>query len=117
MRLIRRFTDAVISFRVYNRTIVVLNSASAITELLEERANIYSDRPMSWMYNVICGRGKAIFNISSENPRHKQYRRILQSGLGARATRDYLHLMQQESKRLALGLLQNPGELVTHVQR
>ncbi|TEB35419.1 cytochrome P450 [Coprinellus micaceus] len=111
------FNDAVISFRVYNRRVVVLNSASAITELLEERANIYSDRPMSWMYNVICGRGKAIFNISSGDPRHKQYRRILQKGLGMRATRDYLPLIQQESARLAAGLLQNPGELTTHVQR
>lgn len=111
------YGDPVISFRVYNRHIVVLNSAQAISDLLERKAEIYSDRPMSWMYNVICDRGKAIFNISSSNPRHKQYRKILQSGLGLRAIREYLPLIQQESLRLALGLIQSPEQLVTHIQR
>ncbi|KAF6762745.1 cytochrome P450 [Ephemerocybe angulata] len=111
------YGDPVMSFRVYNRHIVVLNSAEAISDLLETKAEIYSDRPMSWMYNVICDRGRAIFNISSSNPRHKQYRKTLQSGLGLRATREYLPLIQQESLRLALGLIQSPEQLVTHVQR
>lgn len=107
----------VISFRVYNRHIVVLNSAEAMSDLLERKADIYSDRPMSWMYNVICDRGKAIFNISSSDPRHKQYRKLLQTGLGIRAIRGYLPLIQRESRRLAQGLLQTPDEFITHVQR
>ncbi|RXW15812.1 hypothetical protein EST38_g10040 [Candolleomyces aberdarensis] len=107
----------VISFRVYNRHIVVLNTAESMTNLLEKKADIYSDRPMSWMYNVICDRGKAIFNISSSDPHHKQYRKLLQTGLGIRAIRGYLPLIQRESRRLAQGLLQNPDDFVTHVQR
>lgn len=111
------YPDPVISFRVYKRHIVVLNSAEAISDLLGRKADIYSDRPMSWMYNVVCGRGKAIFNISASDPRHKQYRKLLQSGLGIRATRDYVPLIERESRRLVQGLIQTPEQLITHIQR
>ncbi|KAG6853550.1 hypothetical protein C0991_003342 [Blastosporella zonata] len=90
------FLGSIISFRVYNRQIVVLNDASAVYELLEKRANIYSDRPNSPMFNDVCGRGKAIFNISSLDQRHKQYRRLLNTGLNARATQQYWPLLQSE---------------------
>ena len=107
----------VISFRVYNRRIVVLNSPEAVEALLEKRQDIYSERPMSWMYNVICARGKSVFNIDSSNSRHRQYRRLIQTGLGARSTRSYIPLVQTESMKLAEALLHKPSDLIRHAQR
>ena len=39
------FKGDVICFRVFNQVIVVLSSLSAIKDLLEKRAELYSDRP------------------------------------------------------------------------
>ncbi|KAH6906038.1 cytochrome P450 [Coprinopsis sp. MPI-PUGE-AT-0042] len=105
-----RYKSSIISFRVYNRRIMVLNSPEA-------RQDIYSERPMSWMYNVICDRGKSVFNINSSHSRHRQYRKLIQNGLGSRGIRQYIPLIQMESKNLSAALVREPQGLVRHVQR
>ncbi|EAU83008.2 cytochrome P450 [Coprinopsis cinerea okayama7 len=112
----RLYDSDVISFQVYNRRVVVLNSADSIYNLLEKRQEIYSERPMSWMYNVICDRGNAIFNIDSSDTRHKQYRKLILSGLGPRGTREYATLIQSQAQRLASNLVSTPEAFVAHVQ-
>ncbi|TFK41710.1 cytochrome P450 [Crucibulum laeve] len=113
----RHFGDPIISFRVYNRIIVVLNDVTSVRNLLEKRAHIYSDRPVSWMYNTICDRGKAIFNVSSLDERHKQYRKLLKTGLGVRATRDFWPLLQTEVETLVEGLTRSPEKHESHIRR
>lgn len=110
-------SDPVISFRVYNRRTIVLNDVTSVQSLLDKRASIYSDRPLSWMYNKICDRGKAVFMISSLNERHKQYRKLLQVGLGARPTKEFWPLLQQEVTQLLEGLVSTPEEFEHHVRR
>ncbi|KAF8231177.1 cytochrome P450 [Tricholoma matsutake] len=110
------FGDAVISFRVYNRRIIVLNSATAVRDLLEQRAAIYSDRPKSWMFHEICDRKKSVFNISSSDARHSQYRRLMHTGLSARATREYWPLLQSEAVKLLDGLFSSPDKYENHIR-
>ncbi|KAG6917491.1 hypothetical protein DXG01_002355 [Tephrocybe rancida] len=105
------------SFRVYNRRIVVLNDAVAVRDLLEKRANIYSDRPKSPMFHDVCGRGKSIFNVSSLDERHRQYRKLLNTGLGARATQSYWPLIQSEVEILLNGLVTSPKDFEKHIRR
>jgi len=107
----------IILFRVYNRSLVVLNTTSAIQTLLNQRAEIYSHRPMSWMYNVICRRGQAIFQISPTDATHKTYRRLLQAELGVRGTRIYAGIIQEELGNLVEGMRSNPGRWVAHIRR
>ena len=107
----------IISFRVYNRWTIVLNSATAVHDLLEKRASIYSDRPKSWMYHEICNRKKSVFNISSSDDRHKQYRKLLQTGLSARATREYWPLLQSEAVRLLESFSSSPERYEKHIRR
>ncbi|KAF5350311.1 hypothetical protein D9758_012796 [Tetrapyrgos nigripes] len=78
------FQSPVIHLRTFNRTIIVLNSSTSIKDLLVKRASIYSDRPFSWMYYDICGRGKTVFNISSMDKRHGVYRKVLDRGINRR---------------------------------
>ncbi|KAF8958869.1 cytochrome P450 [Flammula alnicola] len=113
----KQFENPVISFRVYNRIIIVLNDVKSIHTLLDQRAHIYSDRPFSWMFNVICGRGKAIFNISSLDPRHRIYRRLLQAGLGERATKEHWQTMRDETKILLEGFMSSPADWQQHIRR
>lgn len=107
----------IISFRVYNRTIIVLNSVSAIRALLDHRAAIYSERPMSWMYNVICARGQAVFNVSASDPRHRVYRRLLQTGLSRKAAEGGWKTMSREAKVLVQSLGSSPERWTQHVRR
>ncbi|KAF9456423.1 cytochrome P450 [Collybia nuda] len=112
-----QYHESIISFRVYNRRIVVLNDITSVRDLLEKRANIYSDRPKSWMYHEICDRKKSVFNISSTDPRHRQYRRLLHTGLGPLAVRDYWPLIQSEAETLLEGFAKSPEKYETHIRR
>ena len=112
-----RYLAPIILFRVYNRSLVVLNTISAIQTLLNQRAELYSHRPMSWMYNVICGRGQTIFQISPTDATHKTYRRLLQTELGVRGTKIYAGIIQEELGNLVEGMRSNPARWVAHLQR
>ena len=109
-------SDPLISFRVYNRRTIVLNNATAVRDLLEQRSSIYSDRPKSWMFHEICDRKHTIFNISSLNPRHKQYRKLIHTSLSARGTQEYWPLLQSEAVKLLDGLLTSPDQYERHVR-
>lgn len=107
------------SFRVYNTRIVVLNSYRSIHDLLNGRASIYSDRPYSSMLHDpnMCNRGKTVFNISAKHPRHRKYRKLLQGGLSAKATKEYESLLIGETKALVEGLAEMPRMVEWLVRR
>ncbi|KAJ6452419.1 cytochrome P450 [Mycena sanguinolenta] len=107
----------ILSFRIYNRLTIVLNKHTDVHELLERRAAIYSGRPMSWMFHVICGRGQAVFNISGLHPRHKIYRRYLQGGLNTQAVKEYSSILEGQVDVLVRGLRETPAQFEQHVQR
>ncbi|KAF8171032.1 cytochrome P450 [Mycena galopus ATCC 62051] len=107
----------ILSFRIYNRLTFVLNNHTAVHELLERRPAIYSGRPMSWMFNVICGRGDAVFNISGLHPRHKIYRRLLQGGLNTQAVKEYSSILEDEMDILVRALGQMPAQFEQHIRR
>lgn len=46
MALTERIAGDVLSFHVFGKVIVVLNSLKANKDLLERRADVYSDRPV-----------------------------------------------------------------------
>jgi cytochrome P450 len=106
-----------LSFRVYNRRTFVLNTHTAVHDLLERRAAIYSGRPVSWMLNTICGRANTVFNISGVHPRHKIYRRLLQGGLSAQAVKDYSPILEDEVDVLVRGLSETPAQFEQHLRR
>ncbi|KAJ7511350.1 cytochrome P450 [Mycena galericulata] len=108
----------ILSLRVHNRLTIVLNTRAAVHDLLETRAAIYSGRPISWMYQVICGRANgSVFNIPASHPRHKIYRRILQSGLGADAVKTYWPILEEEAGVLIRGLIDTPAQYEQHIRR
>ncbi|KAJ6479873.1 cytochrome P450 [Mycena vulgaris] len=111
------YGSPLLSFRVYNRLTIVLNTHTAVHELLERRAGIYSGRPISWMFQVICGRANAVFNISADHPRHRIYRRLLQRGLSANAVKGYSPILEDEVEILIRGLRDTPDHFEQHLRR
>ncbi|KAJ6582360.1 cytochrome P450 [Mycena capillaripes] len=112
-----RYGGPILCFRIYNQFTIVLNNHRAVHELLERRAAIYSGRPVSWMYHVICGRALTLFNISALHPRHKIYRRILHSGLSAQGVPEYSHILEDEADILIQGLRETPMQFEKHLRR
>ncbi|KAF7329929.1 Cytochrome P450 [Mycena kentingensis (nom. inval.)] len=84
MEMAKKYGD-LISLQVLNRRIVVLSSAKAATELLNSRANIYSDRPHTWMLSHLAGQAESMFVMSSLDQRFPTYRKMLAAGMNRRA--------------------------------
>ena len=105
------------SFRVYGRRTIVLNTYQAALDLLDLRAKIYSDRPRAWMLNELIGRKKVIFNISSHDPHFPAYRRLFQHTLNPRAVTEYAGLMDEQSKIFLEALERDPNGFVKHLRR
>lgn len=93
-----------VSYRLLNRRIIVVNTIKAITDLLQSRASIYSDRPFSWMLHELLNRKLTLFGISSDNPRFKIYRRLVQTGLNPRAVQSYREILERERNILLRNL-------------
>ncbi|GJJ15124.1 hypothetical protein Clacol_009399 [Clathrus columnatus] len=104
-------------YRVFGRKVIILNTFKTINDLLDGRSNLYSDRPRSWMYTEIVGRKFSVFSVSSQSPRHKIYRKLLHSGLNARAINGYYNLMEQEVRTLANNLISSPSNFVDHFRQ
>ncbi|EGN94381.1 hypothetical protein SERLA73DRAFT_96479 [Serpula lacrymans var. lacrymans S7.3] len=107
----------VVFFRIFSRQYVVLNTVKAAIDLLESRSGIYSDRPRAWMYKELAGRKWAVFNIYIHEPRHKQYRKLLHSGLNPRATDTYRQILEDETEKFLQGLAVTPDQFISHIRR
>ena len=105
-----------LSFRVFNKRIIIINDGRAMHDLLNKRAATYSDRPKAWMFHELCDRKKTVFNIAS-NARHRMYRKILQSGLGPKAIQKYTPIMEAEVDTLVEGLRSSPSHYEAHIRR
>lgn len=112
-----QFIGPIFSYRIYSKRFVVLNTAKATTDLLESRSLIYSDRPVDhWMYLELVNRKLAVFNISSQNPRFKEYRKFLNTGLNSRATNSYNIILEEERLKLLRALAETPADFITHLR-
>lgn len=105
------------TFRVFGRRTIVLNTYQAAVDLLDLRAKLYSDRPRAWMLTELVGRGKAVFNVSSQNPRFPAYRRLMQHTLNPKAVINYAELMDQENRLFLERLENDPKGFVGHLRR
>ncbi|KAF8868368.1 cytochrome P450 [Infundibulicybe gibba] len=106
-----------VHFHIFNKRVVIINSATAAVELLDGRSTIYSDRPFSWMAGELARRKHSMFHLSSKNPRFKVYRWLLHSGLNPRTALTYRPIQLQENRVLLNGLLNNPAGFVQHIRR
>ncbi|KAK0495455.1 cytochrome P450 [Armillaria luteobubalina] len=101
---------------LFRHHVIVLNSVEAVVALLEHRSNIYSDRSMRWMYHELAERGMSVFHISSQLPYHRNYRRLLQSGLKSRAVQGYRGILERELRILLEGLINSPDNFSRHLR-
>ncbi|KZO97553.1 cytochrome P450 [Calocera viscosa TUFC12733] len=96
--------------------VVVLNDVKTVTDLLEKRANIYSDRPLTTMNSQLVDRKRTPFFVPFADPRFSTYRRILHDTLGPRPMRDIWPIQEQEVKAFLRNLLVDPEKVDAHIR-
>ncbi|KAI0253751.1 cytochrome P450 [Lactifluus subvellereus] len=105
---------SIMSFHVFGKVIIVLNTAKAAKDLLEKRGDICSDRPvitffdmMGWQWNVSTARYTESYRLA---------RKLLDRGLRLGAVASYRQMQQARARVLLTRLLTNPNNWETHIE-
>ncbi|KAI0697258.1 cytochrome P450 [Cytidiella melzeri] len=103
----------IMSFQVLGKTIIVLNSERAASEILDKRSIQNSDRAAVPL--VQCYGGATLF--LQYDRKLIQHRKLLHLGLSKEIVPSYQHIMARESVVLLKGLLDNPKMFDMALQR
>ncbi|KAJ7484409.1 cytochrome P450 [Mycena latifolia] len=109
----------VIRISILGTPVIILSSMQAATDLLENRGNIYSDRPTATMAGELVGWSRGLgYAQASHNPRFRELRRLFHQFMGPRACADatLLRIQERENKSLLLKLLSDPNNFDTHAR-
>ncbi|KAF7343714.1 Cytochrome P450 [Mycena sanguinolenta] len=93
----------IVHLTAFGQHIILLNSESAVLDLLERRSAIYSDRPQLCMSGELVGWSESVPMISYGD-RHREYRKLLNEALAPRKLEE-LHAMEEEKAFEYLQLL------------
>ncbi|ESK82967.1 cytochrome p450 [Moniliophthora roreri MCA 2997] len=105
----------IVHLRLFNQNIILLNSAKAAGDLLDDRAIKYSQRPRSIVADYMTGGMLLVFlNLGT---RWRAMRRAAHEALSVRAIARYHPILMRGGIRLAMGILKSPEECHNHVQR
>ncbi|KAI0340696.1 cytochrome P450 [Trametopsis cervina] len=103
----RQYGD-VISLSVFGKTIVVLNSEKAASELLDQRSAIYSDRPSFPIFERIGWKDGVTF--LPYGPEFIHQRRYLQQSFAKSEVQGYRHIHEEEISVFLKNLLEDPQD-------
>ncbi|KAI0256925.1 cytochrome P450 [Lactifluus subvellereus] len=111
----RKFQD-IMYLNALGQPILILNSLKPASDLLDRRANIYSDRPRFIVaHEILCG---GLFGVSLPyGDFWRRNRRAAHEALTKVAVRDYHPILRKETTILASALLESPDALEKHFQR
>ncbi|KAI1350272.1 cytochrome P450 2D18 [Xylaria sp. FL0043] len=108
---------AIFSLKVGQMTMVVLNTASNATRLLDQRSSLYSDRPPSHAVGdlVFHGHHPMFMNANERwKLRRKLYFQMFQE---SRCNKEHIRLVDAESAQLVRDMMLAPGDLMFHPGR
>ncbi|KAJ3728600.1 cytochrome P450 [Lentinula raphanica] len=111
----KQFGSDVLHLSAMGQSIVVLNSARSIHDLLESRSAIYSDRPWTAMINE-AGYRDGPLTVSS-GPRHRTFRRLSSEVLSPPRVQEWRTLQEEKVQILVKELLEKPQLFRAHIQR
>ncbi|KAH9849043.1 cytochrome P450 [Lenzites betulinus] len=111
-----RYGD-VVSTTVMGQPTLILGSFRAASDLLDSKGAIYSDRPNAVMAGELVGWDRGLgYAHGPDNPRFREFRRLFQQFIGPRACQDphVLAMQEEETHRLMLRFLRDPGNFYRH---
>ncbi|KAF8885567.1 cytochrome P450 [Gymnopilus junonius] len=105
----------VVHLRIPGKTMIILNSAQAATDLLDKRSGIYSDRSSSNVFNLM-GWDKSIAFVPY-GERFRKQRKMLNDYLHHKQCENYFHLEALEARQLVKKLSSIPDRFNDHFNR
>ncbi|KAG2120164.1 cytochrome P450 [Suillus cothurnatus] len=102
--------------RIFNQSLVFLNTPKAVFDLLDKRGSIYSDKPHLVMASELCG----CENMAAFTPygdRARRQRKLMQKAFGPAVIPRYHGLMQMESRLFLSRLVSSPLQFQDHIRR
>ncbi|KAI0001214.1 cytochrome P450 [Russula vinacea] len=111
----RQFGDDTISLDVMGSTMVILNSAKAVSEIFDKRGSNYSDRPDMPMIVDLMG-WDWTFALMRYGPRWKEHRRVFHSHFN-HGVIEHQEIQLDISKQLLTLLLTSPKNYVEHMRQ
>ncbi|KAJ6585036.1 cytochrome P450 [Mycena capillaripes] len=94
--------------------IIIVNSAKAAFELFEKRSDIYSDRPIVPMIELMAWDFNTAFMPSGD--RWRQHRRMFQKYFRPDISRNYRPMQIKKARALLQGILATPEDFREHIK-
>ncbi|KAG7088802.1 hypothetical protein E1B28_012763 [Marasmius oreades] len=113
----RELYGDIIHLKLINKHMIILNSKKATLDLLDGQSNIYSHRPKSVFLDEVLDFSNDVFRVRADDPHFKAHRRMMHSGLGPRAVREYQPLQIQETNTMLRSLAEDPDKFIAHIRR
>ncbi|KAF7374700.1 O-methylsterigmatocystin oxidoreductase [Mycena sanguinolenta] len=105
----------IFAFKVFNRQIVVINSISIATELMDKRARLYSDRPDLALIPLL-GWGFDLAFMRIHDPRYRPHRKIVAQQFSRRIQK-FEEIQLAECRAALFGILHNPADFFPLVKQ
>lgn len=102
--------------RIFNQSLIFLNTPKAVFDLLDKRGSIYSDKPHLVMAGELCG----CENMAAFTPygdRARRQRKLMQKAFGSAVIPRYHALMQMETRPFLSRLVSSPLQFQDHIRR
>ncbi|KAI0348407.1 cytochrome P450 [Trametopsis cervina] len=110
-----KYDSDIIRLNVMGTNIIVLNSAQAVSDLLEKRSSNYSDRPQAVMLNELVGFKWATSSLGY-NARWKDHRRAFHQYMGPESTKQSRLIEEDETAVVLEKLLLGREGFVDHIR-
>ncbi|KAG1896118.1 cytochrome P450 [Suillus fuscotomentosus] len=111
-----RIYGPITHIRIFNQSLIFLNTPKVVFDLLDRRGSIYSDKPHLIMVGELCG----CENMAAFTPygdRARRQRKLMQKAFGPAVIPRYHGLMQMESRPFLSRLVTSPLQFQEHIRR
>ncbi|KAI0705960.1 cytochrome P450 [Cerioporus squamosus] len=112
----KQYGDVVYA-KIFRRPVLVLGSLRAAQDLLERKSGNFSDRPRLILLSELMGWDNVVTHMPYGD-RFRKHRRWMHDNFQTRpALHGYRPIQQRETYTLLSGLLETPGDFLSHINR
>ncbi|KAJ6562200.1 cytochrome P450 [Mycena capillaripes] len=104
----------IVHVSAFGQSVVILNSPKAVSDLLERRSTLYSDRPQFCFLGNLVGYADSV-PLANYGDRHREYRKLMSEVLGPRKVSQYHAMEEQHMRQFLRNILQAPERFRDHI--
>ncbi|EMD33312.1 hypothetical protein CERSUDRAFT_142250 [Gelatoporia subvermispora B] len=105
----------IVYLSVLGTPVIILNSSKVISELLDKRSAIYSDRPSLPMAGELVGYDASL-PLCHYGPRHRELRKLFAEAINPRTARGMYPIFEQKVQQFLSRITKSPMDLVPNIR-